>query len=301
MIDVIIVGAGTAGLSAAIYATRAGKKALVLEKENYGGQIINTLDIENYPGIKHISGYDFATNLYEQTLALGAEVKICEVLGIEINDTHKIVKTNDGFLKAKTVIIASGVKRRELMVEGSAKLKGRGVSYCATCDGAFFRNKDVVVNGGGNVALEDAEYLSNFCKQVTVVHRRQEFRAEEKLVTKIKKIKNINFELDATISALVGKEHLEKVILLKKDGSEKELIASGLFVAIGQIPNNEIFKNIISLDDSGYIIAGEDCCTNISGIFVAGDCRAKKVRQLATAAADGAVAALNAVKFCNND
>lgn len=297
MNDIVIIGAGTAGLSAAIYARRAGKTVLVLEQLSYGGQIINTPEIENYPGIRKISGFDFATGLYEQATALGAEVLIEKVVSIEDGDIKKVV-TEEGSHECRAVILATGAKNRPLGLAREEELTGAGVSYCATCDGAFFRGKDVAVNGGGNTALEDALFLSNYCSHVYLIHRRDAFRGDDKEVQRLKDKENVEFVLDSVITALNGEDALESVSIKNvKTGEEKDLAVKGLFVAIGQMPDNAAFAGLVELDDHGYIKAGEDCLTGAKGIFTAGDCRTKTVRQLTTAAADGAVAALAACSY----
>ena len=300
MNDIIIIGAGTAGLSAAIYARRAGKKALILEALSYGGQIINTPEVENYPGIKNISGFDFATGLYEQAAALGAEIEYVRVTGIESNaDGSKTVHTTGGDRECKAVIIATGAKNRPLGIDREEELTGSGISYCATCDGAFYKKKSVAVNGGGNTAIEDAGFLSNFCSKVYVIHRRDEFRADVHEVEKLKAKENVEFILDSEVTALLGDDELTGIeVTNKKTGEKKELEISGLFIAIGQMPDNTAFASVVNLDEKGYIIGKEDCLTNTPGVFTAGDCRTKAVRQLTTAAADGAVAALAAAAYC---
>ena len=298
MHDIIIVGAGVAGLSAAIYGLRAGKSVLLFEEKTYGGQIINTPEIENYPGIKKVSGFEFATNLYEQATELGAEVKYEKVLGIIDNSDKKIVKTDSGEYETKAVILATGAKNRPLGIDREQELIGAGVSYCATCDGAFFRGKDVAVVGGGNTALEDAQFLSNYCNKVYVIHRRDSFRGEIKHVEALKSKPNVEFILDSNVTKLIGEERLEAIeVSNKKTGDKQEISVAGVFVAIGQMPDNEAFDELIATDDYGYIEAGEDCKTGTEGIYVAGDCRTKTVRQLTTAAADGAVAALAACEY----
>ncbi len=297
MTDIIIIGAGTAGLSAAIYALRAGKSVLVFEQLAYGGQIINTPEIENYPGIKSISGFDFAQGLYEQAVALGAELKYEQVSGIEDGEVKK-VKTSGAEYECRAVILATGAKNRPLGLDREQELIGSGISYCATCDGAFFKGRTVAVNGGGNTALEDAFFLSNYCRKVYIIHRRDEFRGEVKQVEKLKAKENIEFVLNSTITELVGENELSGVKVHDKVTGEDKLIdVEGLFIAIGQMPENAAFAPLIELDKGGYIVAGEDCRTNVEGIFAAGDCRTKTVRQLTTAAADGAVAALAACAY----
>jgi thioredoxin reductase (NADPH) len=298
MYDIIIVGAGTAGLSAAIYGVRAGKRVLVLEANMYGGQIINTPEIENYPGIKHISGYEFATNLYEQAKDLGAEIKFEKVIEVKSEHETKSVITEKETYNTKSIILATGAKNRPLGLEKESEWIGRGISYCATCDGAFFKGKEVAVNGGGNTALEDALFLSSYCSKVYVIHRRDTFRGEEKLLQSLKEKNNVTFILNSQIQELLGEEGLEGVKVRNKITNEDTQInISGLFIAIGQIPENMIFSQVVDLDDGGYIKAGENCKTNEEGIFVAGDSRTKSVRQLATAASDGAIAALAACEY----
>lgn len=300
MFDLIIVGAGTAGLSAAIYGVRAGKSVLVLEGAAYGGQIINTPEIENYPGIKKISGFEFATNLYNQAKELGAEIRFEKVLSVQEKNGHKIVVTKDKEYEAKAVILATGAKNRNLGIEKEQELVGKGVSYCATCDGMFYRGKVVAVNGGGNTAVEDATFLSEYVEKVYVIHRRDSFRADKAEVDRLVAKKNVELVLNSTIKALESNASgLTGILVVDKDGKERRIQVDGLFVAIGQAPDNEAFRNEVDLDSKGYISAGEDCSTKTAGIFTAGDCRTKAVRQLATAASDGAVAALAAVNYIN--
>lgn len=297
MKDMIIVGAGTAGLSAAIYAQRSGLKALVLEGNTYGGQIVNTPDIENYPGIAHISGFDFATNLYQQALDLGAKVQYEKVVEVIDDGEIKTVKTTKNEYQTKALILATGLVRRHIGLPNEDRFMGKGVSYCATCDGAFFKNKVVAVNGGGNVALEDAQYLADLCEKVYVIHRRDAFRAEQAEINRILEKKNIECVYDSTVTKLNGNDHLESIEVRDKEGNTRQLDVAALFVAIGQIPLNEAFKNIVDLDESGYIKADELGYTNHPGIFAAGDCRVKSLRQLATAASDGANAATSAYHY----
>lgn len=300
MTDIIIIGAGTAGLSAAIYARRAGREAIILEALSYGGQIVNTPEVENYPGIKHISGFDFATGLYEQATELGAKIVFARATGITVNpDGSKTVHTASEDYNCKAVIIATGAKNRPLGLDREEELIGNGVSYCATCDGAFYKKQPVAVNGGGNTAVEDAAFLANYCSKVYVIHRRDSFRADEAEVAKLKAKDNVEFVLNSTITRLIGEDELEGVEVTDKiSGESKILEVSGLFVAIGQMPDNNSFSSVVKLDEKGYITAGEDCLTETEGIFTAGDCRTKSVRQLTTAAADGAVAALAASAYC---
>lgn len=301
MYDIIIVGAGPAGLTAAIYALRASKKVLVIEAKTYGGQIINTLDIENYPVEAHISGFDFATKLYNQAKDLGAEVIFEKVVDIKNNDTDKEVITNKNTYKGKAIILATGSENRKLGIAKEDELVGKGISYCATCDGGFYKKKTVAVVGGGNTALEDALYLSNVCEKVYLIHRRDEFRGEEVTVNQLKKKGNIEFVYNSNVTKLNANDRLESIEVTNTDGSVKTIEVDGLFIAVGRIPENQNFAKIINLDNSGYVIASEDCHTNVDGIFVAGDNRQKEVRQLVTAASDGAIAATEAVKYINNN
>ena len=299
MYDIIIIGAGPAGLTSAIYARRASKKVLVLEAKTYGGQIINTLDIENYPGEEHISGFDFATKIYNQAKSLGAEIVFEKVTDIKDLGTEKEVITVKNTYKANAIIIATGSENRKLGLVNEDELTGKGVSYCATCDGNFFRKKNVAVVGGGNTALEDALYLADIAEKVYLIHRRDEFRGLESTVNLLKEKENVEFIYNSNVTKLNADEKLKSIEVTNKDGSMKTIDIDGLFVAIGRIPENQNFAKIIDLDDGGYIIANEDCHTNVDGIFVAGDNRVKEVRQLVTATSDGAVAATAAIKYVN--
>ena len=301
MYDIIIVGAGPAGLTAGIYARRASKKVLILEAISYGGQIINTLDIENYPVEAHISGYEFATKLYNQTKDLGAEILFEKVVEIKDNNDFKEVITTKNTYKAKTIILATGAENRKLKLKNEDELVGKGVSYCATCDGAFYKNKDVAVVGGGNTAIEDALYLTDIAHKVYLIHRRDSFKGEESILEKLKNKDNIEFIYNSNITKLNSDNRLNSIEITNKDGSVKTIEVSGLFIAVGRVPENQNFAKIINLDESGYVIASEDCHTNKDGIFVAGDNRVKSVRQLVTATSDGAIAAIEAIKYINNN
>lgn len=290
MNDIIIIGAGPAGMTSAIYAKRAGYNPLVLEKNTYGGQIINSSEVANYPGIKKIDGYTFATKIYEQLKELEIEVKHEEVINIKKNDKTINVITNKNEYECKSVIIATGLTKRKLNIENEEKLIGKGISYCATCDGAFFKENDVAVVGGGNTALEDAIFLSNYCKHVYLINRTENFKAEKSLLDSFKQKNNTEIITSANIKKLVGTEKLEKIEL----DNGKILNISGLFIAIGQIPNCNF--DIVE-KENGFIKSNEECTTNIPGIFVAGDIRNKSVRQIVTSVSDGAVAAINAVKY----
>ena len=293
MYDIIIIGAGPAGLTAALYAKRANKKVLVLEASSYGGQILNASKVENYPGIESISGFDFATNLYNQVKKLDCEIKFETVLKI---DEERKVYTSKNEYTAKTIIIATGSKNRRLKLENEGKLVGKGISYCATCDGNLFKGKIVAVNGGGNTALEDAIYLSDIAKKVYLIHRREEFRGEKKYLSEIKNKHNIELVLNSNITKLNGEEKLENIEIENIEKEKKIIEIDGLFIAIGQEPKNEIFSNIIELDEKGYIKSEDGVHTNVKKIYVAGDARVKTLRQLTTAVSDGSVAATTAIR-----
>lgn len=302
MVDVLIIGAGPAGLSAAIYVQRSGKKAVCLEALVVGGQIVNTPDIANYPGIKKTSGFEFSMGLYEQATELGAEVEYEKAVSIkkEEDDFHVLTESGKVFT-SKAVIIATGAKNRHLGIDKEEALTGHGISYCATCDGAFYKKKDVAVNGGGNTALEDALFLSNYCNKVYIIHRRDEFRGEPDSLEAVKSKENVELVLNSTIDEIKGDTALEAVVVKNKETGElREIPVAGLFIAIGQEPDNKDFEDVALLDKAGYIDAGEDCKTKTPGVFVAGDCRTKSVRQLTTAASDGAVAALAACAYISS-
>ncbi len=293
MFDIIIIGAGTAGLTAALYGARAGKKVLVLEEKNTGGQIINSPTIENYPGIRHISGFEFIQSLQEQAEAAGATIQNSRAQKIVDQGEGKVVMTKEKLYQSRAVIICTGVVQKKLGLPKEKELTGCGVSYCAVCDGAFYRDKRVAVVGGGNTALEDALFLSNYCKRVYLIHRRDQFRGESWMVNQLLQKENVEFILESTIVCLQGNTSLESLQIKNvKTNIIDELTVNGLFIAIGQQPSNESFAGTVDLDEQGFICADETCRTNVRGIFAAGDCRTKKIRQLVTAAADGAVAAL---------
>ena len=300
MYDIIIVGAGPAGMTAAIYARRAARTVLVLEAVSYGGQILNTPDIENYPVEAHISGFDFSTKVYEQAKGLGAEFKFEKVVGLRDEGAVKTVVTQKNEYQAKAVILATGSENRKLGLEDEQKLTGRGVSYCATCDGNFYRNKVVAVVGGGNTALEDALYLSDLAEKVYLIHRRDSFRGEETNAARLSERENVEIIYNANVTRLLSEKRLTGIEVTNKlDGSVRTLEVNGLFIAVGRVPENENFAGLVDLDEAGYVAAGEDCHTRTPGVFVAGDNRAKMLRQLVTATADGAMAATEAVKYIN--
>ena len=300
MYDTIIVGAGPAGLTAAIYLCRAGKKVLVLEAKSYGGSIINTLDIENYPGLFHVSGFDFADNLYNQAKDLGTEFRFEKVINI-LDGKEKKAITSKNEYNCKTIILATGSINRKLGLEKEEELIGRGISYCATCDGAFYKGKTVAVIGGGNTALEDALYLSDIASKVYLIHRRDEFRGDDKTVNILKSKNNLDFIYNSNIIKLYASDRLNSIDVSDSNGKITNIKVDGVFVAIGRIPENDSFKDIIKVDESGYVISNEDCKTNIDGIFVAGDNREKEVRQLVTATSDGAIAAMEVIKYLRNE
>lgn len=298
MYDIGIIGGGTAGLTAAIYGQRAGKQTIVFESANYGGQIVFSPNVENYPGIASISGAQYSMQLMEQAVSLGAETKREQATEVRRTENGYTVVTGEQEYRCRTLILATGVTHRHLGLEKEEKLTGAGISYCATCDGMFFRGRDVAVIGGGNTALQDAEFLSNYCNKVYLVHRREEFRGDAKNVDTLRRKENVEFVLNAVPRAILGETMVEGLVVADKEsGKETQLDVSGIFVAIGHLPKNEMFVDLAELDAAGFIRAGEDCQTSCPGVFAAGDCRTKEIRQLVTAAADGAAAALAAVKW----
>lgn len=297
--DIAIVGAGPAGLTAAIYARRAGKKTLILEKSTFGGQITYSPRVENYPGFPVLSGAELADKLVDQALTQGAEIEMETVTGIEGEAGNFTVHCEGCDYKAKAVIIATGSRHRQLGLENEERFTGEGVSYCAVCDGAFYKDMAVAVVGGGNTALQEAVMLSDICKSVVIVQNLPELTGEKMLIADVMKKDNIEVIFSATVTELLGGERFEG-IRIKTDTYEKNLQLDGLFVAIGQQPENEPFEALAELDSYGYITAGEDCTLKTQGVFTAGDCRTKSVRQVATAIADGAVAALAACRLVDS-
>nr|WP_305119675.1 MULTISPECIES: thioredoxin-disulfide reductase [unclassified Ruminococcus] len=303
MYDVIIVGSGPAGLSAALYAKRAMLNTIVIEEMPLsGGQIINTSDVDNYIGLPGVGGFELAQAFRQHVDSYKAEFKTASVTKLEDNGSHKTLTLNSGEqLETKTVIIATGAKNRTLGVSGEAELTGRGVSYCATCDGGFYRGKTVAVVGGGDVALEDAIYLSRICKKVCVIHRRDEFRGAKILSDSVKSLENIEILWNTTVEKISGTDRLESVDIKNKlSGAVNTLPLDGLFIAVGTVPNSGIINGIAQLDSGGYIVADETCKTSADGIFAAGDVRTKQVRQVITAAADGACAVDSVEKYLIN-
>ncbi len=296
-VDLLIIGGGPAGLTAATYACRAGKSVLLLEKDTFGGQIAWSPKVENFPGFLSVSGLELADKFLEQAMAQGAEAELEEAVSVERDGDWKLVHTASGSVyRCRALIAAAGAKPRKLGIDREDSLAGNGVSYCAVCDGAFYKNKSVAVVGGGNTAVQDALYLTGFCSQVTVIHRRDSFRADAGLTQALSSRDNVKLLLSATVEALAG-DHDLKGILVRQGDQHLTLPAEGLFVAVGHVPDNHIFSSLLQLDADGYAASGEDCLTTTPGVFAAGDCRAKQVRQLTTATADGAVAALAACRW----
>ncbi len=301
--DVIIVGSGPAGLAAAIYATRAELSLLVIEKAPLsGGQVINTYEVDNYPGIPGIGGFELSMKFREHADKLGATFVTGEVTDFSLEEKIKVVTMEDGTeYKAKSVVIATGGAPRHLDVEGEEKLSGRGVSYCATCDGAFFKNRTVAVVGGGDVAIEDAIFLARICKQVYVIHRRDQFRASKSIVSRLLTLDNVTILWDSVVDKINGEDNVESIAVKNLKSEEvNSYEVAGVFIAVGYIPKSEVYQKIVAVDEAGYIIAGENCETNIQGIYAAGDVRTKELRQIITAASDGANAITAVEKYLNH-
>ena len=300
MYDLIIVGAGPAGLAAAIYAARAELKFIVLEKEIMsGGQIINTYEVDNYPGLYHLGGFDLAMKFREHADALGASFVTGEVEKIEETSSGKKIICKDGTeYETKTVILSGGAKHRKLEVPGEDALAGSGVSYCATCDGAFFRGKEVAVVGGGDVAVEDALFLARLCKKVYVIHRRDSFRAAKTLVSRLVSTENVEIIYDSVVKEIQGKFKVESLVLTNKKTEEEKTVAlDGVFIAVGMLPETKAYEGLVELDGAGYIKADETGITSCPGIFAAGDIRTKELRQVVTAASDGANAVQSVERY----
>ena len=296
MYDIIVIGGGPAGLTAAIYARRANKSVLVIEKGSFGGQITFSPKVENIPGFSEVTGNEFAEKLVEQALGLDAEVECAEVLEIKQGDIKTVV-TDSGEFEAKTVIVATGAKHRMLGLPREEEFVGEGISFCAVCDGAFYAGRDVAVIGGGNSALQEAILLADLANKVYVVQNLDFLTGEQKLQEKLAAKENVEIILGHTVKGIIGDNTLTGITIADSNDNEKQLDIDGMFVAIGLIPQNEAFEGVINLDERGYVTSDENCLTNADGIFVAGDCRSKKIRQVATAAADGAVAALAACDY----
>ncbi len=302
MYDIVIIGAGPAGLTAAVYARRANKTVLILDKAGFGGQITFSPKVENYPGFESVSGSELADKMTEQVLSQGAEVEIENALEIKDNGATKVVVTEDGNeYECKSVIIAAGAQHRHLGLDNEERFIGDGISFCAVCDGAFYANKTVALIGGGNSALQEAILLSETSKKVYVIQNLDFLTGEQRLQEILAKRGNVEVILGTVVKAINDTPEFSGITLLKTaDGTETKLDLDGMFVAIGLVPENEPFKNVADLDKNGYIDADEKCLTKTAGIFVAGDCRQKTVRQVTTATADGAVAAINACRYIDS-
>lgn len=299
--DVIIIGSGPAGLSAAIYGMRARLQTLVVEKQPMsGGQILNTAEVDNYPGLPGIGGFEIGQKFREHADKMGAEFVTAEVLKIETEQEFKRVITDKEIYETRTVIFATGANHRKLNVPGEEELSGMGVSYCATCDGAFFRDRIVAVVGGGDVALEDALFLARTCERVYLIHRRNAFRGAKVLQETVKKQKNIEIIWDTVVESINGTDQVESLSIYNKKTEKRDTLKiAGIFIAVGVVPNTQLAEGIVKLDESGYIIAGEDTVTSVPGIFAAGDVRTKNLRQVITAASDGANAITSAENYIN--
>lgn len=291
--DVIVVGAGPAGLTSALYLARANKKVLVLESNTYGGRIINANKIVNYPGMPNTNGVEFATNLYNQVIDFGVEVKFETVVRV---DENKMVTTNENTYKAKAVILATGTSNKKLEIENEDKYLGKGLSYCATCDGNFFKNKKVAVVGGGETALEDALYLSNLCEKVYVINKNASFDEDIIIKEELDKNSNVQYVFNSSISKINGDDNISSIDVKNSDGDISNIEVNGLFIAVGQTPNSNIFKNIVDVDEKGFFKKDLSPRTKTKGIYVAGDCVEKELRQLTTAVGDGSLAATLAIK-----
>lgn len=297
MTDLIVIGAGAAGMTAALYALRNGMKVTLLEKNNLGGQIAESPRVENFPTIESISGSELADRLFDQITKLGVDFVFGEVLSLQKEGDKFVVKTEYETLEARSVIIAAGVEHRKLNLPNEEKLIGHGISYCALCDGAFYSGDEVVLIGDGNTALQYSLLLSSQCKGVHVVTMFDKFFGDQSLVDALKKKTNVKITHNARLVGLIGDKELEGLTFERNDKTRFEIKTPALFVAIGQVPNNGIYSQLVELSPDGYILADENMATKTKGLFVAGDCRLKKVRQLTTACSDGAIAATGASTF----
>ena len=293
MYDVIIIGAGPAGLTSSIYSARGGKKVLVIEGNSIGGQIASSPKVENFPTQMSISGIELADKMYEQADNLGVDFEFALVTKVEdLGDTKKVVTDRNEEFEAKSVIIATGASHRKLGIGREEELTGKGVAYCAVCDGDFYAGKPVAVVGGGNTALQNVVYLSKICPKVYVLQNLGFLTGEKALIDIVEKLENVEIRLNTTVSRLIGNDKLEVVEVQNDKGNTENILAEGLFVSIGQIPASDPFKGLVDINDRGYIVAGEDCKTSVPGIMVAGDVRTKAIRQLTTACGDGSVASI---------
>lgn len=303
MYDLVIIGSGPAGLSAAVYGKRAGLNLLVVEKAPMsGGQVLNTYEVDNYLGMPGMNGFDMGMQFREHADKLGVEFKEAQASAILDKGSHKLILTDAGELEAKTVILAAGAVHARLGAPGEERLGGRGVSYCATCDGAFFRGRTVAVVGGGDVALEDAIYLARTCEKVYLIHRRDELRGAMVLQQQIKELANVEILYSHVVEEIEGEEAVERVRVRDvKTDERKEIAVAGIFIAVGIRPGTELVQGLAECDEDGYVLAGEDCATNVPGLFAAGDVRRKPLRQIVTAVADGANAAVAAGNYCRGN
>lgn len=300
MYDLIIIGSGPAGLSAAVYGKRAGLDLLVLEKAPMsGGQVLNTYEVDNYLGMPGMNGFDMGMQFREHADKLGVEFREAQVSAIQDKGSHKLLVTDAGELEARTVILAAGAVHARLGAPGEERLGGKGVSYCATCDGAFFRGQTVAVVGGGDVALEDAIYLARTCEKVYLIHRRDELRGAMVLQQELKGLSNVEILYSHVVEEIAGEESVERIRVRDiKTEEQRELPVAGIFIAVGILPGTELVQGLVECDEGGYVLAGEDCATGVPGLFVAGDVRRKPIRQIVTAVADGANAAVSAGNYC---
>lgn len=296
MYDIVVIGAGPAGMTAALYAARADRKVLLLEKESFGGQVVFSPKIENYPGYLQMSGNEFADKLIEQVLEQGVTVELDEAVEIRDGQRKTVVCASGTAYECGAVILATGSRHRMLGLEEEERFIGNGISFCAVCDGAFYQGQTVAVIGGGNSALQEAVLLSDLCKKVTIVQNLEYLTGEGKLVSLLAKRENVDYIYGAVVERFLGDDELTGMIL-NQNGTRLRLDVDGVFVAIGQVPVNDAFANVATLDTRGYIAAGEDCLTDTPGVFVAGDCRTKSIRQITTACGDGAVAAMSACRY----
>ncbi len=296
--DVIIIGAGPAGMTSSIYASRANLDVLMVEKKYPGGQMLSTAEIENYTGYENITGPDLSEKMFEHSKKFGTDFVFGEIKKVKIENNIKILEISGKTYKAKSIIIATGTQARLLGIEGEKEFTSKGVSYCAVCDGAFFKGKNVVVIGGGDSAIEESLYLANLVNKVTVVHRRDELRAQKILQDRAFKKKNIEFCWDSIPVKINGEKKVTGIEVKNvKNNETKKIEAEGIFIYIGMIPQTEVFKDLNILDEKGYVIADENMLTSVEGVFVAGDVRQKEIRQVVTATSDGAIAAQSAYKY----
>ena len=299
--DVVIIGGGPAGLTAGIYAARAGKSTAIIERGLIGGQITFTDSIDNFPAAPGMNGAEYAMKIQAQAESFGAEIIMDEIVEVAAPETEgglfKIKGNNDEY-EATAIVLATGLDNRKMGISGEDGLISRGISFCAVCDGAFFRNKEVAVYGGGNTAVEDAAFLANICTKVTIIHRRDRFRAEQAVVDELKALDNVEFVMTSNVVGVNGEKALESITVKNNEtGETKDIAVSALFVAIGKIPNGKPFANLVSTNEAGYFDIGESCEAGTPGVFVAGDGRSKELNQLTTAVSDGSIAATKACHY----